>query len=324
MKIARWLFFILIVGLAIWRLWPELKDLSQITKTIQNAQILWLILAVFAIAGQYFGDGWLSQILLKIAGTTVTLKDNMKIAIMDVFASHLLPLGEAGVIATSFYFYKKIGVDNQSVIFLSLLWGFLTNLMMIILLLISIILLPKLPNMPIHISQLTLYLLIIILIISPILIFKGKTIWLTIQKKIGKYHWFLEISKFTKNLSFHKNALLKNKLMIIFAVLASFIYYAGNIASLYFSFLAYGQPPSIALITFAYIMSLIASFVTLAPAGIGSSEATLVLIFLQFGVAPALTLASVLTFRIIASWLPIPVGFFSYRMMKNHPEKGKI
>lgn len=325
MRFVRWSLILILISLAVWRLAPELKDFYQIIKIVKNAKIIWLILAVIAIIGQYFGDGWLSQILLKIIGVSVNLKNNLKIAVMDVFAAHLLPLGEAGVIATSFYFYQKIGVDPSSVIFLSFFWALLTSLVMFFLLLVSILLLPKPPIFSVHLSEIAKYTFVIILVAAPLIFIKRKMLWTKAKKIFSKYTWFRPILSFVQNLTHYKNSLLQNKHLLTLALLAAFIYYAGNIASLNFSFLAYGQSPHWAVITFAYIMSLITSFITLTPAGIGTSEATLILIFLQFGQDPTQTLAAVLTFRLIASWSPVPIGFLVYRsMMKEKRISSKI
>jgi uncharacterized membrane protein YbhN (UPF0104 family) len=113
MRYLRWLLIIILVGLAIWRLYPYLKDFEKLLELKQNINFVWLTLSAFLIVGQYFGDGWLSQILLQIAGYKINLKTTIKIASIDVFAAHLLPIGEAGVIATVAYFYKKIGVIGK-------------------------------------------------------------------------------------------------------------------------------------------------------------------------------------------------------------------
>jgi len=316
----RYVIILILVSIAVWRLYPYLKDFERLFELKQNINFVWLTLSAFLIVGQYFGDGWLSQILLQIAGYKISLKNTIKIASIDVFAAHLLPIGEAGVIATVAYFYKKIGVKGRDIIFLALTWGAVTNFVLVVFLLTSAVFLPKLPNIPIHLSSLSKILIILILVISPLVFLKKNFIWAKVKEKFSKYKLFQEIVTFKDNLNVHKEAILASKSLVLKAFLAGFIYYAANIASLYFAFLAFGKAPQLSLIAFTYLLSLIAAFITLAPAGIGAVEATMILVFLQFNVDPALTFAAVLVFRLFSFWLPIPAGalsYFSLRKYKN-------
>lgn len=317
MKVLRWLLILALVSLAIYHLKPHFADFKQIPNLLENVNYFWLLASALAIVGQYFGDGWLSQILLTISGHKINLKQTIKIASIDVFAAHILPIGEAGVIATSAYFYKKLGVKNQGIIFLTIAWALVTNIVLAIFLLISMLFLPKLPNVPIHLSdlaKLTITAAAIALLL--ILIFR-KFILGQITKRFANNKIYREIQVFFRNLSQHKDNITKNKMLTAKATTAALIYYIANIASLYFCFLAFGASPNIAIVTFAYLLSLVTSFITLTPAGIGTSEATMILVFLQFGINPPLATASVLVFRLFAFWLPIPAGALAYLSLKN-------
>ncbi len=318
MRYLRYLLILALLALALWHLWPYFDDLKGIIKLKDNLNYIWLAMSVLALAGQYYGDGWLSQILLRVVGQRINVKDTLKIASIDVFAAHLLPIGEAGVIATAAYFYRRLGVSNQGIIFLTIAWGTITNIILILFLIISALFLPHLPNFHLQVSELALILIGLLILASPIFVLKKNFFWQIIQNRFSKYKLFKEILIFFKNLRSHKEAIFKNKKLIFKAFLAAFIYYAANIASLYFSFLAFGKPPPIALVTFTYLISLIAAFITLAPAGIGATESTMIISFLQFNVEPSLTIASVLLFRLFSFWLPIPIGAFAYFSMKKN------
>ena len=316
-KTLRYFLILALVAVAAWHLWPHLNDLKNIVQLIKNANFFWITLSAVAIAGQYFGDGWLSQILLKITDHKISLKDTLKIASIDVFAAHLFPVGEAGVIATVAYFYKKLGVSAQGIIFLVLTWGTITNIVAVLLLIISAIYLPHLPNLPIQVSAAAKILIGVIIAVSAALIFKKGILFKKLRDIFKRQKLFKEILIFFNNLSSHKEAIADNKKQILLAFLAAFIYYLANIASLYFAFLTFGSAPPVALVTFMYLLSLIVAFITLAPAGIGAVESTMVVGFLQFGVDPARAFAAILLFRLFAFWLPIPLGAYSYFSLKK-------
>lgn len=320
-KIARVLLVIVIVSFAARKLFLEIHHFSNFIPTIARAKPFWLFAAAASICLQYFGDGWLSKILLKITGHKIDLKNTLKIASIDVFAAHILPLGEAGVIATAALLYKKLGVSNQAIIFLTIAWAIATNLALVILLFISAIFLPKNPEIPIHISDISLFTAIFLALLTLIFLLKRKFFWQLAKRKFSKFTLFKEIETFVDNFGSHLKSLKDNKILVFESILAAFTYYVAYIASLYFSFLAFGEPPALSVIAFAYLISLVTSFITLAPAGIGVAEATMFLVFSQFGTNPALALASILAFRLFAFWLPIPAGAYAYFSIKKQSEK---
>lgn len=320
MKALRWTLILGLVALAVWRLFPQLKDIREFTDLAKNINWFWMSLAVAAQISQYIGDGWLSQIILKIIGIRINFAKTLQIASLNVFAAHILPVGEAGVIATVYYFYRKLGVDNQSLIFLTVFWSLSTGVSLVILLLASALFLPKIPHLEIHISQIVLYSLIVLAALALILFALRGSLWPKIEKLLKGFAPIREILTFFKNLSMYKKEITQNKILVFKAIIAGFIYYAGNILTLTFCFLAFGKVPSLALITFTYFISLLAGWVTLAPAGIGATEATMVIIFNEFGIAPVLSLAAMLSFRLISFWLPIPAGALSYFSLKKETE----
>lgn len=317
MRYFRWLLIPALIVLTIYNLKPHFAEFKNFTTYLTNVNYFWLAVSAVLIVGQYLGDGWLSQILLKITGHKIDFKTTLKIASIDVFAAHILPLGEAGVIATSAYFYKKIGVSNQGIIFLTVAWATVTNIVLVIFLLVSAIFLPKLPNVSIHLSDLAKLAILSGLICLVLVLILRKFILNELKKRFSDRKIFQEIQVFIQNLGPHKSNVAKNKILLVKATAAVIIYYIANIASLYFCFLAFKLSPNVAIVTFAYLLSLIASFVTLAPAGIGTQEATMILVFLQFGISPAIAAAAVLIFRIFAFWLPIPAGLLAYLSLKK-------
>ncbi len=320
MKCFRWLTVLGLVALATWRLSPYFSDFSQLLTLAENISWLWIGMAIIAQAIEYIGDGWLSQLVLRIAGTRINFLKTLQIASIDVFAAHILPLGEIGTIATTYYFYRKLGVNNQNLIFLTAAWGLVTGITLIVMFLLSALFLPSPPHSKIHITSLAAAIMVFFILVILAIFSTKKIIWPKIKKLLFSFTFTREVLIFGRNFAAHGKALKKHKGLIIQSLLAGFIYYAGNILTLIFCFLAFGKLPSIALIAFAYFASLLAGFITLAPAGIGATEASMLLIFHEFGIAPALSLAATLSFRLISFWLPIPVGFLAFRsMMKKKP-----
>ena len=69
-------------------------------------------------------------------------------------------------------------------------------------------------------------------------------------------------------------------------------------------FHALGEPPSLAILAFAYFAGQVGNTIPVPGAVSGGMVGTL----LAFGVAPDLALSAVLAYRAVAIWLPAPLG----------------
>lgn len=323
MKLLQLLAILAIVTVAIWQLAPHFKDFQEVYRLRDSISYFWLLLALFSQSLQYIGDAWLCKNLFKITKTNISFKNILRISSMNVFAAHLLPVGQAGAIATSFYFYKKLGVTNQKFIFFSLSWSAITFFALISLFLPSLIALPELPDLPISYRKIAFIAIFIALLLAFLASIHDRIIWPKIKPLLKRHKIYKEIQIFKEDFTTYKDAAFNNKSFFIQALIAAFVYYISNISTLTLSFLTFGLFPPLPLIIFAYIASLIAGWVTLAPAGIGATDAALILIFLQFNIQPSEALAAVLLFRIISFWIPIPIGALAYLSLNKQIIKAK-
>ena len=319
-KILRYAILVGIIVLAISRLAPHFSDFNQIWDLKDKINYGWIFAALFAQVFQYIGDGWLSQLLLQIVGIHMNMKDTFRIASINVFAAQLLPVGEAGGLAAAYHFYKKLGVHPEKFIFLAICWTGITHVLLILLFIVPTFFLPELPIAALNTSLIIITFAVIAVIIAIIYLFRKK-LFHKMEKWLGKYNWAKPFFTFIRNRKIYGKLLKSHPWLLFLGLLASLIYYAANIATLSFSFLAFGIMPSLSLIIFTYAASLIFSKITLAPAGIGASEATLILIFLAAHVDPKITIGAVIIYRLITFWLPIPAGSYSYYSLKKETNK---
>ena len=82
------------------------------------------------------------------------------------------------------------------------------------------------------------------------------------------------------------------------------VWWAFDAAVLWATFHALGEPPSLAILAFAYFAGQVGNTLPLPGAVSGGMVGTL----LAFGVAPDLALSAVLSYRAVAIWLPAPMG----------------
>ncbi|MBI4100258.1 flippase-like domain-containing protein [Candidatus Microgenomates bacterium] len=316
-KLSRFLLLAALIFIASIKLSPHFESLRELRNLWGDIRWKWVFVALIFQSGQYIGDGWLSQILLRLVDFRVNFKDTIKIASLSVFAAHLLPVGQAGAMAAIFHFYKKLGVNTGRIVFLSFAWGLISNLTLLFIFLASALFLPDAFLPSFHLPAFSLIAVGPLLSAGGILIIKRRSLITVLQKQLVKYAFTKKFLEYLGSWKHYKRSILLQPGGIFLAFVAASIYHLTNIATLAFAFIAFGNMPSIALLSFAYVVSVTAGLITFAPAGLGASEATLLLIFLNAGVEPKIAIGAVFIFRLLSFWLPIPMGFVSYLSLQR-------
>lgn len=335
MRYFRYFLTIVLIAVAFFVVYSKFKnvyfDIPLLLKEANKSFLFFLV--IFQIIN-YFGDGWLSKILLSIAGFKVNLRDTLKIAILGVVGNHVAPF--VGGTMITFYSYKKLNIPSAVISFLVFSWSIFVWLIHLLFFLLSLLLLPSLFFN--FISPKAVFIAFFALILISFFLF------LVFRKRGKNLIWFLNIfskpkTKVTdflseKNLSksklfekfisdFHQcfDFLWKSKNKIPQALFSSLLFYLGDIITLYFAFLVFGFRPNPALLIFGYTLSLVLTLFTLMPGTPGIMEASLMVVFIKLGLPAHIVLLAALLFRFFSYWLPLPVAIISYwRLKKVNPE----
>jgi uncharacterized protein (TIRG00374 family) len=100
-------------------------------------------------------------------------------------------------------------------------------------------------------------------------------------------------------------------------------FWAANIAILWASFHAFDIHIPLGVVVQGFFLGMLANLIPFAPGGVGAVDAGMIGAFVLFGLPSAEVFAAVLTYRVIAFWLPIPPGvvaFFQLRKTVNRWE----
>jgi putative heme transporter len=100
-------------------------------------------------------------------------------------------------------------------------------------------------------------------------------------------------------------------------------FWGANIAILWASFHAFDVSVPLGVVIQGFFLGMVANLFPFAPGGVGAVDAGMIGAFVLFGVPSAEVFAAVLTYRVIAFWLPIPPGivaFFQLRKTVNRWE----
>ena len=94
-------------------------------------------------------------------------------------------------------------------------------------------------------------------------------------------------------------------------------FWAGNIGVLWASFEAFGGDVPFAVLVQGFFVGMAANLIPSPAGGVGSVDAGMIGAFLLFGVDKEIVFPAVLTYRVIAFWLPIPPGVVAYFQLRH-------
>ena len=103
----------------------------------------------------------------------------------------------------------------------------------------------------------------------------------------------------------------------LLAIVGAAGFWAANIAVLWACFHAFGESVPKAVLVQGFFVGMTANLLPFFPGGVGSVDAGLIAAFLAFGLPSATVFVAVLTYRVIAFWLPIPPGIVAYFQLRR-------
>jgi uncharacterized protein (TIRG00374 family) len=98
--------------------------------------------------------------------------------------------------------------------------------------------------------------------------------------------------------------------------IASFLYWALDIAALWASFNAFGYMPALPVLVLGYFLGALGNALPV-PGGIGGVEGGMIGVFLAFGVPGSVAVLAVLAYRAISYWLPTLPGLVAYARLRG-------
>jgi uncharacterized protein (TIRG00374 family) len=94
-------------------------------------------------------------------------------------------------------------------------------------------------------------------------------------------------------------------------------FWAANIAVLWASFEAFGGDVPFAVLVQGFFVGMAANLIPSPFGGVGSVDAGMIGAFVLFGIDESTVFPAVLTYRVIAFWLPIPPGIVAFFQLRS-------
>jgi len=331
--------FILIAGIVIYTLVPKLLGVREAIGLLKNINIFWLIAAAILEFLFYFGMAVLLYVILDVINKKLKFWDLLRLSYLANFAMHLLPLAFVGAGIINYYFLRLKGLTSGQTIITIVLRNVFTYMAMAILLVISIIYLPTHAEL----SRLQAYIVVSLTLFAIGLLFymfylyyhKDK-FYIKAHQFVGFLNWISEKIRKKSFVSHQKTRKIVDEIYqgfqlldqkrasIPYAIFGGLLNWLGDIICLGLVFLAFGYEIHIGVLIFGYLISQILAIASFIPGGLGVVEASLGLIIIGFGAPAEITWMSVLVFRLLSFWLPIPIGMYSFYSLSAEAKKEKL
>jgi uncharacterized protein (TIRG00374 family) len=101
------------------------------------------------------------------------------------------------------------------------------------------------------------------------------------------------------------------------AVIGAIGFWATNIGILWASFHAYGVEVPLGVVVQGFFIGMVANLFPFAPGGVGAVDAGMIGTFVLFGLPGSEVFTAILTYRLIAFWLPIPPGIVAFFQLRQ-------
>ena len=135
-----------------------------------------------------------------------------------------------------------------------------------------------------------------------------------LKKDVDENKILMEIENFYESLNFFKDK--KKDINFIIAIILSFLWYIVDITKVYFFFLSISYAISIFLVATIYFVTFLSGVISITPAGVGSSDAVMILTSSLFNVPPSISATVTILDRLITYLIPTILGGLVYKYIK--------
>lgn len=290
---------VIVIGLALWILAPQVGQLSNNRQTISSLSVGWLALGFAIFLSSNVFAAYVYQYL---SPKKLSVRKNIQVQLATGFTNRLLPSGIGGI-STNSLFLIRSGYKRPAAVSLALannLIGFIA---------FSLVLVLSGALAPSSISEMFSD-------ISAIYIWVAAGVVVVAITATALSLRFRELIQKNLRLGFSvlRNTLAR-PLHLILALLASSgitLCFAG---ALYCCLRGAGiilEPSELMLV---FLASAVATSASPTPGGLGAAEVSMLLALDKLSIASSPALAGVIAFRIITFWMPILPGYIFFRLV---------
>jgi uncharacterized protein (TIRG00374 family) len=325
-RIVHTLLVVLLLVAAIYVLLPRVFDTQDVIGKLGDANAIWIAVALAFNVLAFFSYVALFRGVIGERVLHLEWRESYQITMAGLAATRLFSAGGAGGIVLTYWALRKAGMPRRQtacrmVAFLVLLYA----VYMFVLVLDGILLRTGLLNGP-NPAGLT--------IVPAALAGAAIAVFLLIalipedvERRLGSFARGYRFARYARRLASGPATLASGTRTAIsfvrdpsrggLAVLGAVGFWAANVGVLWAAFHAYGAHVPLGVAVQGFFIGMLANLFPFAPGGVGAVDAGMIGAFVLFDVPGAEVFAAVLTYRLIAFWLPIPPGIVAFLQLRK-------
>ena len=324
---------VLVILVALYFVLPELTGLEDSLRRIEDADPVWITIALglnllsfaayIALFRGILGGGRSVSPELR---ERIDWRSSYQITLAGLAATRLFSAGGAGGIALTYWALRRAGMAGRQaasrmVAFLVLLYTVYLLALVIcgIFLRVGLFPGPSPVGMTIVPAALAGLALIILFLLSLIPLDLDRIVarWAQGHRRVRMARRLASVPATVAAGTREALTILRHPSSGLLALVGAIGFWAANIAVLWACFHAFGESVPTAVLVQGFFVGMTANLLPFFPGGVGSVDAGMIAAFLAFGEPSSTVFVSVLAYRVIAFWLPIPPGIFAYLQLRR-------
>lgn len=311
---------------------PQLHGSMHSLPLLFHAGSSWILVALVAELASLVFYTLLTRAMLPPA-TRPPLQRLMRIDLSAIALGHCLPDGGAAGTALSWRLLIAEGVPSSEAAFAKVAQGLGSAIVLQALLLVSYAVgitmsgFSQWELVPAVASVIILALAVLILIGVRRVGFRHR-----VGRMVRRIPWCgmrlaqLFAGIYRRHLVEQLRVVVSDRRALLLAVSWAGANWAFDVLALWASFRAYGLSVGLEALAVVFGMQALAAWLPITPSGLGISEALIIPALIAFGAHRSAAVLGILTWRMLAYWLPIPIGavaFGSLRVFKRSAARPK-
>jgi uncharacterized protein (TIRG00374 family) len=260
--------------------------------------------------------------ILLLPGERPSYRTVLAIDVTGKGFSHVVPGGGASAAALRFGLLARVRVPPDESVGAAALQYAVTALWMVVVLVLGLVVAVPVPQT--HALVRTASVLAVVVVaflggILAVLMVRPDQVVTVTHAAAGRLPWVHPetLERVVRGLIDQVHLVLTSRQLGRRALVWSGVYWVLDAASLYVSVWAFGPPPNPGGVLTTYALVSLLALLPLTPGGLGLVEGVAVPLLVSFGTPQGASLLGVLTWRLFAFWLTIPLGLGAFLWLRS-------
>jgi len=325
-----------IFGLVILYVTVRQANITRLLEGLSKLSWCWVMLVASASFLSYFFIALVLYLLLKNTGCQLSFSKTFRISTASCTLNYLLGFAGISGVAAKVYLLSRERISPSRTLSISMVHGFLTNTIAIVLIYLGFFSLYSNHKMRLHEAEIGVVVLILALLLTWITIqiivkedFRRKLWQISIGTArficahLGHPEWLSEAKAeaFFQNFDESMKLLMRNSRRMFEPALYALFDWVFMFLCLFWSFRAINYPVTVKVALVGFSVAIFASLFSFTPAGIGIMEGSMAGSFYLLGLDYDRTLLAVFLYRFFYYILPLVISFLLYRRLLSGSQR---